>query len=79
MFTLFVLCDVSHMRMPDGYNKAITYLLTYCKIQQFCQIVSVEFNLFEPVEGLNPGSMSEISYNEFTVLIRLLFRVLWIK
>ena len=42
MFTYFVLCDlfiyllhfycavsndVSHMRLPDGYNKAITYLL----------------------------------------------------
>ena len=25
--------DVSHMRMTDGLNKAITYLLTYLLIQ----------------------------------------------
>ena len=28
LFNLFNVI-VSHMRLPDGYNKAITYLLTY--------------------------------------------------
>ena len=41
LFNVFFLCDVSHMRMPDGYNKAITYLLTFHVSYQTCHFSSL--------------------------------------